>query len=193
MNDARAHFNALYRANKDPWNYENSSYEARKYAATLNALSRAHYSSVLEAGCSIGILSALLAARTDHLVAIDFSALAIVEAEKKLLNFTGATVLHAALPAEWPQGHYDLIMLSELVYYLDEGDIRTLAGLVARDASADGECVLVHFLGDTQTEISPNAARDLFCQTLSHLRNLNIVDHPTNGDYNHRTIRFLAA
>ena len=192
MHDTRAHFDALYQANRDPWDYENSSYEARKYAATLDALLRARYKSVLEAGCSIGILSAQLAARADHLIAVDFSALAILEAEKKLRDFAGVTVLHAALPDGWPEGRYDLIMLSELVYYLSEADIKTLAGLVARDANAGGECVLVHYLGDTQTNISPNAARNLFCETLAHLRKIYIFDHPTAGEYNHRTVCFDA-
>lgn len=52
------------------------------------------------------------------------------------------------------------------------------------------ECVLVHYQANTQTDISPDAARDLFCKTLSILRQFSVTDHLTPGDYDHRTILF---
>lgn len=191
MTDAAAHFDSLYRASPDPWNYRTSAYEARKYAATLGALTRPHYGTGIEIGCSIGVLSAQLAARCSRFIAVDFSAQAVTQAAERLLPVRGATAICATIPSGWPRGAYDLIMLSELIYYLPAADIVVTAAMVARDAAPQAECVLVHYQGDTQTDISPNDARALFCNSLSKLRKIAVTDHPTCGDYNHRTILFV--
>ena len=180
----------MYRANPDPWNYQSSPYEAQKYAATLNALTRASYNTIIEPGCSIGVLSIQLAKRCNKLVAMDFSPLAIAQAQERLKPFAGATATVAKLPQDWPEGHYDLFVLSELIYYLAAPDIIALAHLVARDAALGAECVIVHYQGDAQTAISPNDARDLFCTTLGGLRSFRVTDHPSPADYNHCTLGF---
>ena len=190
MADQFDHFDRLYRAKADPWNYETSPYEAQKYDATIAALTKMHYPSAIEAGCSIGVLSERLSSRCSRLLALDFASFAVAQAQKRLLPFANATAQCVTLPDGWPRGLYDLIMLSELVYYLSAPDVAKLARYVARDAAWGAECVLVHYQGDTQTEISPDVARDLFCNTVADLRQITIVDHPATGSYNHRTVLF---
>ena len=182
------HFNRLYRANPDPWDYRTSAYERRKFDATLAALTRPHYGAVLEAGCSIGVLSARLAAHCDQLIGLDFSDLAIAGAVQTLADLPHAQARRATLPDDWPEGAYDLIMLSEFVYYLTPDQIRQTAALVARDARDGAECVLVHWQGETQTMISANGARDLFCAELFRHRTFRTLTHPTTGEYDHRTL-----
>ena len=184
------HFDRLYRHDPDPWNYQSSPYERRKYDATLAALTQPRYSSALEAGCSIGVLSARLARRCDTLIALDFSDLAIAQAKQSLMAFPGAEAFRATLPDEWPKAAYDLIMLSEFIYYLTPDKIAHTAALVARDATAAAECVLVQWQGETQTHVAPNAARDLFCAELALRRTFQTVRHQTTGEYDHLTLLF---
>ena len=193
MSDAITHFDALYRANPDPWDYQSSTYEARKYAATLAALTQPHYRTIIEPGCSIGVLSAGLAARCDRLVALDFSPVAVRQAKRRLAGFAGSTANIAKLPQDWPEGRYDLIMFSELIYYLAAPEIIVLAHLVARDATAQAECVIIHYQGDTETDVKPDEAQDLFCKTLAETRSFAITDHLQSTDYSHRTLIFLPA
>ena len=190
MTDQAAHFEHLYRTNDDPWSYQTSPYEAAKYAATLAALMRPRYADALEAGCSIGVLSALLAPRCDRLLSLDLSALAVARAAERLAPHPGARAQRALLPGDWPEGRYDLILLSEMIYYLTTPDIDTMARLVARDAADGAECVIVHWQGDTGTPIRPDQARDQFCATVSGLRALRVIDHPAPPDHNHRTLQF---
>ncbi|MDR7124258.1 class I SAM-dependent methyltransferase [Pseudotabrizicola sp. 4114] len=190
MTESSDHFDRLYRANPDPWDYRTSGYEQRKYDATLAALTRHHYGSVLEAGCSIGVLSARLAQRCDRLLALDFSDLAVAQAVRALAPVRHAQARRATLPDDWPEGRYDLIMLSEFIYYLTPDQIRQTAQLAARDARDGAECVLVHWQGDTQTTITPNAARDLFCAELAAHRGFQTITHPTTGEYDHLTLLF---
>lgn len=192
MTDQTGHFERLYRTRDDPWDYRTSSYEAEKYAATLAALTQHRYDFALEAGCSIGVLSALLAPRCDRLLSIDLVERAVGKAAERLAPHPGARAMRATLPGEWPEGSFDLIVLSEFVYYLAAPDIDALARCVVRDAAAGAECVLVHYQGETDTVIRPDAARDQFCAVLSDLRTAEIVDHPSPADYNHRTILFRA-
>ena len=63
------YFDALYTADPDPWNFAASPYEQAKYALTLNAMPKPRYRSALEVGCSIGVLTRLLASRCDTVVA----------------------------------------------------------------------------------------------------------------------------
>lgn len=192
MTDQTDHFDRLYRTWDDPWDYQTSPYEAAKYAATLAALTRRRYAFAIEAGCSIGVLSALLAPLCNRLLAVDMVGHAVERAAARLAPHSGARAVRATLPGDWPQGSFDLILLSELVYYLKAPEIDALARCVARDASAGAECVLVHYQGETETDISPDAARDRFCTVLSGLRRIEIIDHPSPADYDHRTLLFHA-
>ena len=193
MTDQAEHFERLYRACDDPWDYLTSPYEAAKYAATIAALTRRRYAFALEAGCSIGVLSALLAPRCDQLLAVDRVERAVAQAAARLAPHSGARTMQATLPDDWPRGRYDLILLSELVYYLAASDIDALARCVARDAVAGAECVLVQYQGETDTAIRPDAARDQFCTVVSGLRTIETIDHPSPADYNHRTLLFHAS
>lgn len=188
MTDLTDHFERLYSVRDDPWDYRTSPYESAKYAATLKALSRDRYEDVLELGCSIGVLSALLAPRCDHLLSVDLVQRAVDKAALRLGPFPGARALRATIPRDWPRGRFDLIVLSEFLYYLKADDIDALAHCVARNATTGAECVLVHYQGDTQTDIHPNQARDRFCDVLSGLRHVDIVDHSSPAEFTHRTL-----
>jgi predicted TPR repeat methyltransferase len=138
------HFDALYRDSSDPWQLASAWYERRKYAITVAALPRAHYRSGLEPGCSIGELTRLLADRCDRLMAFDFADAAVREARASLGNWHNVRVERRSLPAELPGDSYDLIVVSEILYYLSAADLAsTVDGLVAR-LEADGDLIAVH-------------------------------------------------
>ena len=191
MPDNPAHFDRLYQSSDDPWNYRSSAYEKQKYDATCAALTRPHYLSGIEAGCSIGILTARLAQRCTSLIGLDSSPKAVELAQNTLRPFPGTKIIHALLPGGWPAGRYDLIMLSEIIYYLPANDIVTLAQFVARDAVRHAECVLVQWRGQTETEVTAATAMAIFCDTASGLRDAKIIDHPVGGNYDHRTMVFV--
>jgi len=71
------YFDRMYAGADDPWGFATRWYEQRKYALTFAALPAPVYSSALEIGCSIGILTVAPAARCSSLVALDPSAAAL--------------------------------------------------------------------------------------------------------------------
>jgi predicted TPR repeat methyltransferase len=112
-------FERLYAASADPWDYDSSEYERGKYAATLAALDGRRYARALEVGCSIGVFSELLADRCGALTALDFSSRAVALARARLRERAHVSVLEASFPEQAPTGRWDLVVCSEVLYYLD--------------------------------------------------------------------------
>jgi trans-aconitate methyltransferase len=137
------YFDRMYGADADPWGFARRWYEQRKYALTLAALPSPSYGRGLEIGCSIGILTASVAARCTSLVALDPSARALASARTRVPP--SVSLVLGAVPENWPAGTYDLVVLSEVGYYLDAGDLELLLDLVERDLAPDGTVVACHW------------------------------------------------
>jgi protein-L-isoaspartate O-methyltransferase len=112
------YFERIYQEAEDPWGFATRWYEQRKYALTLAALPRERYRRAFEPGCSFGVLSELLAVRCDALIASDLVASVSARAAQRLRHFDHVRVDTGAIPDVWPEGHFDLIVLSEVAYYL---------------------------------------------------------------------------
>ncbi len=139
------YFDDVYRASDDPWSFETSDYERRKYAATLAALSKPRYQSAFEIGCSIGVLTQQLADRCDQLLAVDASELPLVKARQRLADRPTVSLKQLAIPVDFPAGPFDLILVSEVGYYLSMNDL-TIARQCMIDAlETGGELLLVHW------------------------------------------------
>ncbi len=158
----RRHFEALYAASEDPWDVRGSWYERRKRALLLASLGKPRYRSAFEPGCGNGEMSAALAARCERLLACDGAGSALAAARKRLTGVAAAGAVDFAerhLPGGWPRGVlFDLIVISELGYYLDPAALRTLFDLAADSLDADGELVLCHYLHDFDDRASTTAA-----------------------------------
>ena len=136
----------LHRQQDDPWGVESRWYEERKRDLVLAALPRAHFGRGLEIGCSTGALAERLADRCDRLVAVDRSAAAVEAASRRFLSRSTASVLQLDLPSDWPEGGpFDLVVVSEVGYFLSPAALEDLVRRVGRDLSADGVVVLCHW------------------------------------------------
>src|ERR1700761_5491330 len=118
------HFKRLYHDNPDPWNLKTSAKEQQKYQATLSALGGRRFESALEAGCSIGILTRRLATHCERLLGIDFVPAAVAAARARCAPLPGVTIQQMQIPQQWPAGPFDLVLFSEVLYFLDEQDLR---------------------------------------------------------------------
>lgn len=161
------YFEALYAADPDPWRFASSEYEREKYAATLGALTRPRYRRALEVGCSIGVLTAALAPRCDALLAIDLAEAALDQARARCRHLPQVGFARLAVPGDWPAGRFDLILLSEVLYYLDAGDLARLAVHVAAALAPGGEALLVHWTGATDYPLSGDEAAEAFIAALA--------------------------
>jgi SAM-dependent methyltransferase len=113
----RDYFENLYAQSTDPWGFETSEYERRKYERTLESLGDRRFRRAFEAGSSIGVFTAMLAPRCDELLAVDTSQKAVEIAGERLAEHPRVRVERRTLPEEMPVGPFDLIVASEVLYY----------------------------------------------------------------------------
>ena len=171
------YFDRLYARDPDPWQFASSDYEREKYAATLDALPPGRYARAFEIGCSIGVFTRQLAASCDELLAVDIAHGALAQAEARCedqpwVHFAAMDVRRA-----WPQGRFDLIVFSEVLYYLGLDGIQDAARRTLQSLAPGGAVVLVNWHGRTDGACTGDEAADLFLASvrprlspLTHLR-----------------------
>ena len=113
-----AGFEALFQKKIDPWNYSASPFEAFKRRALLRACGVRCRGRALELACATGETSRSLASRCLRLLSVDSSATALAAAARRTQGHRNITLRQALLPGEMPRGPFDLIVVSELLYYL---------------------------------------------------------------------------
>ncbi len=136
------YFDALYARNTDPWRFATRWYEKRKRALTVASLPAERYGRALEIGCSIGMLTAELAERCDSLLAVDVAEAAVRAARERV---PGATVERRDVTSDYPAGEFDLVVLSEVGYYLSDAVLARLLDAIAASLSPSGVLVACHW------------------------------------------------
>ncbi|MGQ7845211.1 SAM-dependent methyltransferase [Granulosicoccus sp. 3-233] len=173
----QAFLDELYRRSSDPWSFRTSDYERRKYAATLAALDREHYSTILEIGCGNGELARSLHQRCELYVGVDAVAIALDEARRAVPSGRFSQVY---LPDELPACDPELIVLSEILYFLDRECLSMLAAQL-NHRWAMAELLFVNMLGDTGNALSGEDALQHFINELKS--DYPLVEVARTGDY----------
>ncbi|MFI5084648.1 MAG: PIG-L family deacetylase [Actinomycetales bacterium] len=142
---AASEFDAIHREGAEPWDAPESWYEERKRALTLAALPRRRFGSALEIGCSTGVLTEQLAARADSVLGVDLSRQAVRTATERTRALTSVDIRTLAIPEEWPAGRFDLVVLSEVGYYLHAAALERTLERVLASMTEDGVLVACHW------------------------------------------------
>jgi SAM-dependent methyltransferase len=140
-----AEFERRYQRDPDPWHYASSEYELAKYEATLTACGPGPFASALELGGSIGVFSAQLARRCDALTAIDGSPTAVAAARTRLVGFPRAQAIVGEITGAIAPGQHDLVVASEILYYLDDEALTATLKRLGQVVIAGGRIVAVHW------------------------------------------------
>lgn len=159
------YFRAMYEADPDPWRFATSDYERRKYEATVAALPVRDPARVFEAGCSIGVLTRMLAPLAGHVLAADVDARTLERAGETCAGLSNIEFRRMVLPGEWPAGRFDLMLFSEVLYFMSRDDVARTAELAVSGLSEAGGIVLVNWTGPTNYPCCGDEAADLFIAT----------------------------
>ncbi|MCB2379381.1 nodulation S family protein [Hymenobacter sp. BT635] len=140
------YFDQVYQANEDPWQFETSSYEHEKYAASVAALPRPRYARGFEVGCSLGVLTEQLAPFCGHLLAIDIALAPLEKARRRCAQLPQVEFRQLQLPEQFPAGtSFDLVVLSEVGYYWAAPDLARVANQLLAALEPGGQLLLVHW------------------------------------------------
>jgi hypothetical protein len=174
------YFDRMYAVDPDPWAFETSTYESAKYQVTLDALPRPHYASAFEIGCSVGVLTERLAARCRQLLAVDVAERALRRARQRCRDLPQVRFGRMRVPDELPSGQFDLILLSEVGYYLSLDDLSRLRAWIVERLLPEGQLVLVHWTPVIDdAPLTGDAVHDLFLDVPGQLARLSGGRAPT--------------
>ena len=102
----------------DPWDFETSTLDQESYARQLSLLGGRRYGRVLEIGCGAGAFTRRLAALADRVLAVGVAPSAIERALRDAppnVEFRVGDVMELDPVREGP---WDLVVMSETIYYL---------------------------------------------------------------------------
>jgi SAM-dependent methyltransferase len=134
---------------------ETEEYERRRYARLFALLEHCRYSKVLEIGCGAGVFTRLLARIADRVVGIDVAQAAIdrarsYNADSPNVVFETGNIMEYDFGSEGP---WDLIVLSETIYYLGWlypfFDVAWLAHELQAATTEGGSVLLANSSGET--------------------------------------------
>jgi predicted TPR repeat methyltransferase len=150
-------FDRLYQLDRDPFGVEHTACEQRKQELLLRLVRQRTYHHTLDVGCGTGVISRRIAASCDCLVGIDFSPEAIAQARKKCSELPNLSFLVEDIRRFHMAEHYDLIVCSEVLYYLSPPDLEQVIARLAEHTSPDGWLILVGKAGESY--VCPRLAR----------------------------------
>lgn len=139
------YFADMYDGAEDPWGFRSRWYEQRKRDVTVAALTLPRYRRAFEPGCSIGVLTAALADRCDEVVAADVDERAVTTARGTLAAHGNVRVERLSVPQEWPDGMFDLVVVSEVAYYLGPAELDQLLDCAVGSLAPRGTLLACHW------------------------------------------------
>lgn len=145
----RAAFEAVYQGSPDPWSSASRRYhyQHRKYQTLIDFLPQRRFARALDLGCGLGVLTRLLASRSDRVLGIDVAQAAVdlaIAANRDVVNIDFAQGDVLDLPHELA-GCFDLVLIADMLYYLSPMTDELLEAVALRVAALlapGGVCLL---------------------------------------------------
>ena len=143
------YWDTQYAETSDLFELDNVARERARYEFLILALADRPLGKTLELGCSVGVLTEMLAQRATEVVATDISEVVLETARRRLreAGHDRVTFLQADLPEGIPGGPFDTVIASELLYYLRADEVTASAGQLAEALAPGGRLLVAHTRG----------------------------------------------
>jgi SAM-dependent methyltransferase len=171
VDDARSFFEERWR-DGDPWRVGSSELDKASHEHQLGLLGEKRYERVLELGCGGGFFTRRLAEIADRIVAIDIASSAVEFAREpnfvsEAIDFRVADIVDYDPRAEGP---WDLVVMSETIYYLGWVQplfrVGWLASQLFESTRPGGRFLMANTIGAEKDHLHPTwlveTYRDLF-------------------------------
>jgi hypothetical protein len=86
---------------------------------------------------------------------------ALERAASRLRGYPHVTIERRAIPEGWPEGNFDLVVLSEIAYYFDEIDLTHVIHLIVQSTTDGAHVIGVHWRGETNYPLSGDRTHEL--------------------------------
>lgn len=155
----------------DPFGFDRNPEERLKFARTLEVCGAGPLGRVLELGCAVGSFTEALAPRASDVLALDVSQAAVDQVALRLRDHPNVRTKAMDIPAEFPDETFDLVVASDVLYYLPVEDLRRCVDRIEASLADGGAFVAVHYVPRMGSVLNGDEAHDIVTShtTLDHV------------------------
>ncbi|MEE8425073.1 MAG: SAM-dependent methyltransferase [Elusimicrobiota bacterium] len=121
---ARRKMNRVFSRRADPFKYSETPYEQERLEAMAGAVAGRRWKNVLEIGAAEGHFTGRLSEIAEKVVAVELSPVAARRLREFLGGRSWVEVVESDLRDFEPSGKFDLIVLGDVLYYMDKPLVR---------------------------------------------------------------------
>lgn len=145
----------------DPFGFDRNPEEQLKFARTLEVCGDGPLGRVLELGCAVGSFTELLAPRADDVVALDISQSAVDQVVERTRQYSNVRAVAMNIPDEYPAGTFDLVVASDVLYYLPVEVLQRCLERIEASIAEGGAFVAVHYVPRMGSVLNGDEAHDV--------------------------------
>jgi len=145
----------------DPFGFDVNPAEQLKFRRTLEVCGEPPLGRVLELGCAVGSFTELLAPLATDVLAVDVSPAAVEHVARRLRDHPNVRAQAMTIPAEFPEGKFDLVVASDVLYYLPVEDVRRCLERIETVLDEGGALVAVHYVPRMGSVLDGDEAHDI--------------------------------
>lgn len=176
----RAYFEQWDRRSEDPWGHLESDYERGRYEWTIGALGGRRFGRALEVGCSLGMFTEMLAQHCDEVLGVDISDVSVQRARARLADVRNVRFERRTLPAQMPDGPFDLIVCADVLVYWRAEELRAALRAIEAALAPRGALLVVHYRPKVRVQpLRGDEAHDL----VTGETRLTLTAHDERGDH----------
>lgn len=155
----------------DPFGFDINPEERLKFRRTLEVCGEGALGRVLELGCAVGSFTELLAPRATDLLAVDVSQAAVDQVTRRLRDHPNVRAKALTIPAEFPDETFDLVVASDVLYYLSVQELQRCLARIEAALSVGGAFVAVHYVPRMGSVLNGDETHDVVAahSTLRHV------------------------
>ena len=155
----------------DPFGFDRNPEEQLKFARTLEVCGDGPLGRVLELGCAVGSFTEVLAPRCGEVVALDVSQSAVDQVIERTRAHSNVRAVAMSIPDDYPEGTFDLVVASDVLYYLPVDVLRRCVERIEASLADGGAFVAVHYVPRMGSVLNGDEAHDIVTAhtTLRHV------------------------
>lgn len=145
----------------DPFGFDRNPEEQLKFHRTLEVCGEGPLGRVLELGCAVGSFTEVLAPRASDVLALDVSQAAVDQVASRLQDHANVRAKAMAIPEEFPEETFDLVVASDVLYYLSVEELKRCLERIEGLLPKGGAFVAVHYVPRMGSVLNGDEAHDI--------------------------------
>lgn len=157
---------------KDSWSYTADPAHLERLQRILKALSPSEGKKVLELGCAEGFITKEIAKQAAQVVACELSPLA-AERTRNACKGLSVRVIVGDIRTCLPKETFDIILASDVFYYLTAAELSRVADTLAHGAAEDGRLIMANEWNSSYAQLT---SPDQIIQTIMDATRWRLVE-----------------